>query len=135
MIPATFNCHIHVGMSFRAERENATAVSKWPQRSNITSEAAAAAAYELKFELPDLDNLSSHVSLASKCHNSQNIGTAIFMKVSCSPLLLDYATQIYMFLCFSGILGAALTKCHQNIYHFLLHPSDCVSRSVRRAGR
>ena len=62
-------------MSFRAERENATAVSKWPQRSNITSEAAAAAAYELKFELPDLDNLSSHVSLASKCHNSQNIGT------------------------------------------------------------
>ena len=113
-------------MSFRAERENATAVSKWPQRSNITSEAT----YELEFELLDLDNLSSYVSLASKCHNSQNIGTAIFMKVSCSPLLLDYATQIYMFLCFSGILGAALTKCHQNIYHFLLHPSVCVSRSV-----
>ena len=34
--------------------------------------------YELEFELLDLDNLSSHVSLSSKCHNSQNVGTVIY---------------------------------------------------------
>ena len=33
------------------------------------------ATYEVEFELLDLDNLCSHVSLAPKRHNLQNVGT------------------------------------------------------------
>ena len=37
----------------------------------MTSEAT----YDLEFELIDLNNLCSHVSLASKCHNLRNVGS------------------------------------------------------------
>ena len=36
----------------------------------MTSEATS----DLEFELLDFDNLCSHVSVASKCHNLQTVG-------------------------------------------------------------
>ena len=48
------------------------------------------ATYDHKFELLDLDNICSHVSLASKCHNLQNVGsvTKVKHRPSFIPLIL-----------------------------------------------
>ena len=48
------------------------------------------AAYNLEFELLDLNSLYSYVSLAYKCHNLQNDGTVTKVKhrPSIIPLIL-----------------------------------------------